>query len=87
MLKKELTAVVSDHGATPDTEETRRMEKLIGKPLTLIEVRTNGSVYLEFDPHGSITIAVEVIAGVHTSVAHQPKQPPRSSKPETSHDG
>ncbi len=61
-------AVVSNHGATPENQETNRMFKLIGKRLTLIEVRENGEVYLEFDPFGSITIGPKVEQEIHTSV-------------------
>lgn len=36
-------------------QDAERLQKLIGYPLTRIEVRANG-LYLEFDPHGSITV-------------------------------
>jgi hypothetical protein len=64
-------AVVSDHGATPENEETARMSKLIGKRLTLIEVRENGEIYLEFNPHGSITISLKVQQEILTSVVSE----------------
>ncbi len=62
-------AVVSNHGATPENEETDRMLKLIGKRLTLIRVLENGQVYLEFDIYGSITISPKVEQEIQTSIA------------------
>ncbi len=53
-------AVISDHGATPDTDETRKMASLIGKRLTMIEIRDEGEVYLEFNPYGAITVKHDV---------------------------
>jgi hypothetical protein len=43
-------AVISAEGATPDDEETRRIRYLIGRALTRLEFRSDGEVYLEFDP-------------------------------------
>lgn len=61
-------AVVSAEGATPDNEETRRVQFLIGKPLSRLEFRGDGEVYLEFDPFGSITIRPTFDQEVLTSI-------------------
>lgn len=49
-------------------EQAELLQKLIGKPLTRIEVRRDG-IYLEFDPHGSL--AIRTLLDVNCSLAPQ----------------
>ena len=50
-----------------DNPETRRMQRLMGKPLTRFEILKDGSVLIEFDPHGSISI--KPVWDINASVA------------------
>lgn len=79
---------VSDRGAIPENEETRKIFALIGKPLTLVEIRAGGVLYLEFDPHGSMTFQVHVGITLATSIVkkagHKHARPPEGVKPKES---
>ena len=68
-------AVITALACVPQDEETERFRKLIGCPLTRIELREGGAVYLEFDPYGSITI--KTITGVDLGCALAPDVQPR----------
>ncbi len=67
-------AVISAEGATPEDEQTRRLRYLIGKPLTRLEFRNDGTVYLEFDPFGSITIKPRFDQEITASVNRKDQQ-------------
>ncbi len=59
--------LITANEISPDDAEARRMQRLIGKPLTRFEILQDGSVYIEFDPHGSINIGSTW--SINTSVA------------------
>lgn len=66
--------VISNQEVTPDNAETRSFLSLIGRPLTRIEFREHGEVYLEFEPYGSLTIRPELTQSVHASLAPERTQ-------------
>jgi hypothetical protein len=49
-------ALVKRQSVEPDNKETRDLQKLIGLPMTSFAVLQGGGVYIEFYPHGAITI-------------------------------
>ncbi len=64
---KSTIVIVAHDTCAPRNEDTERLLKLIGKSLTRVEIE-DGSVYVEFDPFGSIRITTRNVMDVDCSL-------------------